>query len=62
MILYMVLQQRKDGTLDYRIGGGSSTPSSPKVYDSIGRARAYARGYPSRYITIIDTDKTENTV
>ena len=62
MILYMVLAQCKDGTTGYRIGGGSSTPSVARVYDSIGRARAYARGYPNAYITIVDTDKTENTV
>ena len=62
MILYMVLQQRKDGTLEYRIGGGSSTPATPRVYDSLARARAYIKNSPSMYITKIDTDKTENTI
>lgn len=62
MILYMVLQQKLDGSLKYRIGGGSSTPAMPRVYDSLARARVYIRGSRDMYITKIDTDKTENTI
>ena len=63
MKLYMVLQQRQDGTLEYRVGGGSSTPAIPRVYDSLARARQYIRNRGADYyITIIDTDKTENTI
>lgn len=60
MILYMVLEQNKDGSTGYRVGGGSSTPKSPKVYESIGRARAYCRTQWNKYYVVeIDTDKLE---
>lgn len=63
MKLYMVLRQNDEGGVDYRIGGGSSTPAIPRVYDSLERARQYIRNRDSKhYITIIDTDKTENTI
>jgi len=58
MILYMVLEQRKDGSTGYRIGGGSSTPEAPRVYDSLGRAQAYCRTkWHKYYVVEVDTDK-----
>lgn len=62
MILYMILRQKEDGTTEYRTGGGSSTPARTKIYESLARARAYIRNRPDHYITIIDTDKTKNTL
>lgn len=58
MILYMVLEQKKDGSTGYRIGGGSSTPSGPRVYESRARAESYANDrYAKYYVVELDTDK-----
>lgn len=56
MILYMVLEQRKDGSTGYRIGGGSSTPECPKVYESLARAQRYAKLVPQYYVVEMDTN------
>lgn len=59
MIVYMVVQQRKDGTTEIRVGGGSSSPSIPRVYESLPRALAYISNKESMYIHKIDLDKQE---
>ena len=57
MILYMVLETKKDKSVGYRIGGGSSTPSGPKVYESRARAEIYANDrYANYYVVELDTD------
>lgn len=56
MILYMILQRKPDGAYEYRVGGGSSTPASPKVYDSLKRARAYVKNRSNLHIKKVYTD------
>ncbi len=56
MILYMILQRNKDGTYEYKIGGGSSTPARPKIYDSLPRAKAYTKNRPNMQIRVVHVD------
>lgn len=58
MKLYMVLHRSKDGTIDYRVGGGSSTPAIPRVYDSLPRAEQYIRNRDEGWF-IIEIDPLE---
>lgn len=62
MKVYMVLQQNKEGGIEFRIGGGSSTPKGPKVYDTLAKARAYSRDKESTYIAIVDLDRCSLTI
>lgn len=57
MIVYMVVQQKKDGSTEVRIGGGSSSPAIPRVYTSKLRALSYIRGRDDMYVHEIDLDK-----
>jgi hypothetical protein len=56
MILYLILERKPDGTDEYKIGGGSSTPRRPKLYDSLPRAKAYIKNRPNCRIKKIYTD------
>lgn len=57
MIVYMVVQQKKDGSSKIRIGDGSSSPAIPRVYETLPRALNYIRGRADMYIHEIDLDK-----
>lgn len=59
MKMYMVLYKKGD-TIEYRIGGGSSSPAIPRVYDSLKMAQSYIRNMGLEYYIVeIDTDKLE---
>jgi hypothetical protein len=64
MIVYMVVEQLEDGRTNIRIGGGSSTPATVRVYESEAKARAFIKNGRNdynrkRYIHVIDLNKQE---
>lgn len=49
----MVLRQTlARGVVEYRVGGGSSTPAIPRVYSSLAKAESYIRNRDSSYFIV----------
>ena len=44
-ILYMLYKNGENGILIWQLGGGSSTPARPKVYQNKKMAEKYAKAY-----------------
>lgn len=52
MTIYILVRYREGREPKYRLGGGSSTPEGPRVYESKNMAERYAKRYGAEIIEV----------